>query len=227
METLSSAIETRVFDVVKRGGYDTGQVDRFLERAAAMALELEEQVTAAHAKVNGLERQIAGTKNAEHAVGVAYIAASEAKDRMIEDAEKRARTILQRAEAEAADLTTPRRELEAQRKEVDELLQRAEYARTRADAEAEQLLAAARKQAERIVAEARRDALAAIEESKLEADDWVQQARAEHQRVALMLRGLKAAVRDMLDEAAERNEAIGVVLTEEAPDKPASVKLPS
>ena len=42
-----------------------------------------------------------------------------------------------------------------------------------------------------------------------------------------MLRGLKAAVRDMLDEAAERNEAIDVVLTEETPKKPASVRLPT
>lgn len=226
METLSSAVEARVFDTVKKGGYDLEQVDRFMARVAEEALSLERQVTAAHAKVRGLERHLEGTKETDEAVGAAFLAAADAKDRILEDAGRRAHELLARAEAEATDLDTPRRELEMQRQQVDELLARAEAARDRADEEADGLLVAARKQAERIVAEARRDALAAIEESKQEAEDWVQQVRAEHKRVALMLRGLKAAVREMLDDAAERNEAINVVLAEDVQEKPASVQLP-
>lgn len=226
METLSSAVEARVFDSVKKGGYDLDQVDRFMARVADEALSLERQLTAAHAKIRGLERHLEGTKETDEAVGAAFLAAADAKDRILEDAERRATGILAQARAEASDLSTPRRALEIQQKEVDELLARAETARDRADEEADGLLAAARKQAERIVAEARRDALAAIEESKQEAEDWVEQVRAEHKRVALMLRGLKAAVREMLDDGAERNEAINVVLGEDTHVEPASVQLP-
>ena len=57
METLSSAIEARVFDSVRKGGYDRGQVDRFMTKAAAASLDLEEQLTAAYGQINGLERQ--------------------------------------------------------------------------------------------------------------------------------------------------------------------------
>ncbi len=227
MDTLSSAVEARVFDLVRKGGYDSDQVDRFMARVAESALALEEQLTASHAKIRGLERQLAETKSADRAVDVAFAAATDARDRLLEDAEKRAQAILEKAKREADDLSGPRQELELQRKEVDEHLARAERVGRQADQEADRLLEAARTQAERIEAEARRDALAALEESKKEAQDWVQQAQAEHQRVALMLRGLKAAVRDMLDEAAEQNEAIKVVLDEDVPEDRSSVRLPS
>ena len=227
MDTLSSAVEARAFDPVRKGGYDREQVDRFMARVAESALTLEEQLTASHAKIRGLERQLAETKSADRAVDVAIMAASDARDRLIEDAEKRAQAIMEKAKKEADGLLGPRRELEMERQAVDELLARAERTGRQADEEADRLLEAARTQAERIKAEARHDALAALEESKKEAQDWVQQAQAEHQRVALMLRGLKAAVRDMLDEAAEQNEAIKVVLDEDVPEDRASVRLPS
>lgn len=227
MDTLSAAVESRVFDVVRKSGYDAAQVDRFMRRVAEAALEIEEELTANHAKIQGLERQLGLTKNAEAAVGVAFMAAAETKDRLMEDAERRAHEIVERARRDADDLSQPRRDLELKRREVNELAAHTELVKAKADDEADQLLGAARKQADRIVAEARRDALAAIEESKKEADDWLKQAQAEHQRVALMLRGLKAAVREMLDDAAEKNEAVGLVLGEETVAAQPSVRLPT
>ena len=156
METLSSAIEARVFDSVRKGGYDRGQVDRFMTRAAAASLDLEEQLTAAYGQINGLERQVGETKDADRAVGVAFLAAADAKDRLIEEAERRAKSIVDRARLDAAELSVPRRELETERKEVDELRARAVQAKALVDEEADELLIAARKQADRIVAEARR-----------------------------------------------------------------------
>ena len=227
MDTLSSAVEARVFDEVKKGGYDREQVDRFMARVAEAALGLEERLTASHAKVRSLERQLDGTKDADRVVDAALLAATDSRDRILDDAERRARGIIANAQREADELLAPRRELEVRQREVDELIARAERAARQADDEADRLLESARHQAERITAEARRDALAAIEESKREAEDWVHEARAEHQRVALMLRGLKAAVRDMLDEAVERNEAIKVVLAEDVVGDPTSVRLPN
>ncbi len=226
MDTLSSAVEARVFDVVKKGGYDQDQVDRFMERVADAALALEETLTASHATIRSLERQVENSKSAERAIDVAFVAASETRDRLIEDAEHRAEAILESARARAHDLSAPHRELEAERKTVDELRARIERTRRDAVAEAASLVEAARAQAQLITADARRDALAALEESKKEANDWIEQAQAEHQRVTLMLRGLKAAVRDMLDDAAEQNDAIRVVLDEDVPEGEQSVRLP-
>lgn len=227
MEPLSSATEAREFEIVRKGGYDQDQVDAFMVRVAQLALELEEQLNAAHSKIHSLERQIGETKGAEQSVGKAFIAAADAKHHLIEDAERRARDIVEKALSRADDLQAPRRELDARRRRVDEMLAEAERTRDAVDAEADGLLEAARRQADRIVSEARRDALAAIDESKKEAEDWVRQAHAEHQRVALMLRGLKAAVRDMLDTAAGEHEAIKVVLAEEVEAADTSVRLPT
>ena len=227
MQPLSSATEAREFEIVRKGGYEPEQVDRFMARVARAALELEEQLNAAHAKIHSLERQIGETKGAEKSVGKAFIAAADAKHHLIEDAERRARDIMEKALSRAEDLETPRRELEARRRRVDELLAEAERSREAVDTEADGLLEAARRQADRIVSEARRDALAAIDESKKEAEDWVRQAHAEHQRVALMLRGLKAAVREMLDSASVEHDAIKVVLAEEEVTADTSVRLPT
>lgn len=224
MQPLSSAIEARNFDTTRKGGYDSDQVDGFLDRAAAASLELEEQLDATYARIHTLERQLGDTKEAEQAVGVAFLAAADAKQSLIEDGESKAAAILEQARLEASDLSAPQRELEARRKRVEELIADTEQARARVDDEADELLGAARRQAQRMVSEARRDALAVIEESKKEADDWVHQARAEHERVALMLRGLKAAVRDMLDDAVEQHGSIRVVLAEEQEVAPASVR---
>jgi DivIVA domain-containing protein len=224
METLSAAIEAREFDRVKKGGYDEGQVDRFMARAAGEALALERKVATAHAKIQTLERYLGETRDMEDAVGAAFVAAADVKNRIIDEAERRAEEILDQARAEASDLSRPHAELEKRFREVDELMAGARAARREADEEAERLLDAARARAERVIAEARQDALTAMADTKKEAEDWIHRTRAEHQRVALMLRGLKAAVRDMLDEAAERSEAIGLVLGEDKP--PASVRLP-
>jgi cell division septum initiation protein DivIVA len=177
--------------------------------------------------VRSLERLLDGTKDADRVVDAALLAATDSRDRILDEAERRAQGIIAKAQREADELLAPRRELEIRQREVDELIDRAERAARQADDEADRLLESARHQAERITAEARLDALAAIEESKREAEDWVHEARAEHQRVALMLRGLKAAVRDMLDEAVERNEAIKVVLAEDVVGDPTSVRLPN
>ncbi len=256
MQPISSAVEAREFEMVRKGGYDPHEVDAFMERVVEAALEFEEQLTAAHSKIHALERQIEGTKDAEQAVGIAFLAAADAKHNLIEDAEKKAAEIIERARARAGHLEGPRRELEEQRArleslradlvesrataeaeadevrsaarlEADRIREEAEASRTATDDEADRLLAAARRQAERIVTEARHDALAAIDESKREAEEWVQQARAEQQRVELMLRGLKAAVRDMLADATQRHEAIRVVLAEEDEETAERVRLPA
>jgi len=227
MDRLSGALEAREFEVVRRGGYDPAQVDAFMARIAREAFELEKELAVAHGKIHGLERRVEESRDAEQAVGVAFLAAADAKHNLIEDASKRAEEILERARREAASLDEPRRQLEARERAAAALLAEVEQARASADAEADQLLAAARRQAERIVAEARSDALAAIEESRKEAEDWIQQTKAEHQRVVLMLRGLKAAVRDMLDGAARSSDPIRVVLAETAQPAPTSVELPT
>ena len=80
------------------------------------------------------------TKDADRAVGVAFLAAADAKDRLIEEAERRAKFIVDRAWLDAAELSVPRRELETERKEVDELRARAVQAKARVDEEADELL---------------------------------------------------------------------------------------
>lgn len=227
MQPLSSAIEAREFETVRRGGYDADQVDEFMRHVTARALELEEQITAAHSKINALQRQIDGTKEAESAVGIAFLAAADAKHHLIEDAEKRATEIIDRARRESETIRAPDPEMLAMRSEAKKILEEAKRRYESADTEAEDLLRAARKQAERTVAEARRDAIAAIEESKRDAQEWLDEARNEHQRLSLMLRGLKSAVREMLEEAEDSRPPIRLVLEDEIAEvEPTGVQLP-
>ena len=172
MDSLKESVERQSFDVERRG-YDRDQVDRFLKELTASIATIEEDLRDALIQKRELERRRVGKTEVEDSVESAYVAAAEAKHKLLSDAEERASLMLRDAEIETARLLAqPQATAEKARKDAEGLLLQAqarldaaveEAEATRAEAESvradvtqlvEAEVATAREEGDRIRADA-------------------------------------------------------------------------
>ena len=135
MDSLKESVERRSFDVERRG-YDRDQVDRFLKELTVSISTLEENLRDALIQKRELERRRVGKAEVEDSVESAYVAAAEAKHKLLTDAEERAALMLRDAEIESAKLlSAPQATADRARKDAEGLLLQAQ---ARLDAAAEE-----------------------------------------------------------------------------------------
>jgi DivIVA domain-containing protein len=240
MEWVTTAIDSKEFETVRRG-YETAAVDAFLASLRTHATTLEDQLRLAHVKVASLEKKIAGVKEREAAAEAAYVAAAEAKQNLLNEAEARAAEIVRSAAAgvrgdgeDGEDgegirrdaeriLLQAKKQLKAVERErakagsdsgtiVREAQRRAEELVAQAQAEAADRIAVATEEGRKIVTEARRVALATVAGSQSDAADLLTATRFEQNQIIEHLRALKEAVAEMLESGAKSSDRIRVIL---------------
>ncbi len=186
MDSLKESVERQSFDVGRRG-YDRDQVDRFLKEVSASIASLEENLRDALIQKRELERRRVGKLEVEDSVESAYVAAAEAKHKLLSDAEERASLMLRDAEIETAKLLAePKATADRARKDAEGLLLQAQARLDAAAEEAETIRAEAdsiRADATRLVeaevAAARDDAERIRTEAVSESDQVLETARSE------------------------------------------------
>ena len=210
---LSDRLVEADFDQVRRG-YDPIAVTSFLTKSADMARKLEAEVANVNARYNALERRLNSSETNKSQVSAAFVAAADAKQALLADAQRQANRIIEKAREEAGRLSSPHHDIEQSRREVADLMLQAQKRIAGAEAEASRIIADAKQQADDLTTTTRRDALGAVSASKAEAERLLAEAENEYRRVSLMLRGLKSAVREVLQDGEANHPAISVVLRE-------------
>lgn len=210
---LSDRLVETDFEQVRRG-YDPIAVTSFLNKLAERARELEAEVANANARCNALERRLEDAQDNKHQVSAAFVAAADAKQALLADAERQAARIIDRAREAASRLAGPHEDVEQSRMEVAELMIQAKRRVAAAEERAGEIIAAAQDEADETTSRSRTEALSAITESKTEAERMLAEAENEYRRVSLMLRGLKAAVRETITEGEATHEVIRVAVSD-------------
>lgn len=222
---LSDQLVEVDFEQVRRG-YDPIAVTSFLAKLSEQARRLEGEVANANARFNALERRMQDSDTSKNSVSAAFVAAADAKQNLLADAERKAARILDKARDQAARLSGPHNDLEQSRSEIADLMMTAKRRLDNAEAEAAQIVSAAKEEADVLTSRTRNDALSAVTESKREAERLLADAQDEYRRISLMLRGLKSAVRDVIGEGEMDHEEIRVALSESESMAQGPVPLP-
>lgn len=179
MDSLKESVERRSFDVERRG-YDRDQVDRFLKELVVSISTLEENLRDALIQKRELERRRVGKAEVEDSVESAYVAAAEAKHKLLTDAEERAALMLRDAEIESAQLlAAPQATADRARKDAEGLLLQAQARLDSAAEEAE----AIRAEAESIRADSARLVEAEVATAREDGDRIRTEATTESERV--------------------------------------------
>ena len=212
MDSLSTRVASHEFPKVKRG-YDPDEVNTYLRTLGREIGKLENELSATRTKMTSLEKRIKDNKDADTVVSTAFLAAAESKSKLLEDAELRAAHMIAEAEEAVANIKPPsNEELDQLRDEAEQILARARRHLAESREEADRITLAAKAEADDVLGDARRHALSAVTDSQQEAEDHVETVRAELQRLVLMLRSLKTAVREGFDYAEASSEQLRVVL---------------
>lgn len=179
MDSLTESVERQSFDLGRRG-YDRDQVDRFMRGLVEAIAALEEGLRDALIQKQELERRRVGKNEVEDSVESAYVAAAEAKHKLLNDAEARASLMLRDAEIESAKLLAePTATADKARKDAEGLLLQAQ---ARLDAAAEES-AAIRAEAEVVRSDATRLVEAEVAAAREDADRGRVAAAAESDQV--------------------------------------------
>jgi DivIVA domain-containing protein len=212
MEPLSAQVASHEFSTIKKGGYDPSEVDAFLTDVSRSIRKLEGEIAVSGTKIAGLEKRVKANKDADKVVQTAFLAAAEAKAKMLEEAERKAAAIVRDAEARAtaAGGGAPDAELESVRREAEQILLEAKRRLEQSTEEATARREAAEREAAEIVAEARRRSVTTVGGESTE--EQAVAARAELERLVLMLRGLKRAIGEAFDHAAGSSPELEVIL---------------
>ena len=179
MDSLKESVERQSFDVERRG-YERDQVDQFLKELASSISTLEENLRDALIQKRELERRRVGKAEVEDSVESAYVAAAEAKQKLLSEAEERASVMLRDAEIETARLLAePQATAERARKDAEGLLLQAQARLDAAGEEADSI----RSEAELIRSDSARLVEAEVATAREEGDRIRTDATAEAERV--------------------------------------------
>ncbi len=210
MDSLSSRVAGIEFPIVKRG-YDAESVDGHLESIATEVAILEEELAVANAKAAQLEARLRRTGDADTVVQTAFLAAAEAKAKLLQEAEARGDEIVAAAEARAAAIVadaggTPvvesdQASLDAARAKAKEI-----------EADAIRLLEDAKREAESIVAHARAELQAAGDDPTEAIVERTDAAREELHRIMWLLKTVKQAIHTGLVAAAEEAPELQLII---------------
>ena len=207
---LSTELTQHDFTTVKKGGYDPGVVDDYLEDASFQVARLEEQLKIARTRIAEFEKRIQGDEDAETVVQTAFLAAAEVKAKMLEEAEAKAAEIVAGAEITAGGSS----DVDGLRQEATEILMLAKTKLEDSEAEAQRRIDAAEQQADEILTMARRQALTPVGESQAGLDGQLNDAREELQRLVFMIRSLKSLVREGFSDAGTSDGRLKQMLDE-------------
>ena len=197
MDSLNESVERQSFDVGRRG-YDRDQVDRYLKGLTTSIATLEENLRDALIQKRELERRRVGKTEVEDSVESAYVAAAEAKHKLLSDAEERASLMLRDAEIETAKLLAqPQATAEKARKDAEGLLLQAQARLDAAVEEGE----AIRAEAESVRADATQLVEAEVATAREEGDRIRADATSESER---LLATAQTEAEAKLAEATER-----------------------
>ena len=212
MDSLSSRIAETAFPLVKRG-YDPAAVDAFKASILRAVTNLEEELTVINAKASQLQTRLRSSSDADTVVQTAFLAAAEAKSKLLQEAEARGVQIIAAAEARAAAIdaaAAPER-----RDSTAATDQPREVPPPNIGEEAAALLEEARLEAESIIAEARRVALEAVGQGREAVMERADEAREELHRLAWLLKTVKQAVHNGLAAAEAEAPELQLVLNDQ------------
>jgi DivIVA domain-containing protein len=179
VDSLKGSVERQSFDVGRRG-YDRDQVDRYLKELTASIATLEENLRDSLIQKRELERRRVGKAEVEESVESAYVAAADAKHKLLSHAEERASLMLRDAEIETARLLAqPQATAEKARKDAEGLLLQAQARLDAAVEEAETI----RAEAESVRAEATQLVEAEVATAREEGDRIRADATSESERL--------------------------------------------
>jgi cell division septum initiation protein DivIVA len=149
MDAMSTQIASRKFDIVRRG-YESGAVDSYLAKIGDQFGKLEDSLRVARSKIEDLERRTRDLDTADTVVRTTFLAAAEAKAKLIAEAEEKARDIIASAESRAASMSAVNSSGEAEsvlleaRRRLEESERHALALRTEAEREAAAIVASAK-----------------------------------------------------------------------------------
>jgi DivIVA domain-containing protein len=200
MDTLSTKLEDTTFPLSRRG-YDTAAVDRFMDNLKEVVVELEARLMVAMSKSGSLEHQMRAVGDAEHVAEAAFVAAADAKRRLIAQAERKASEIIAEANASAARLVgEPERAVEKARRDADEMLSEAVKRIEASDAQAARIIERAELTARTTLADARNSATEISSNAQESTTHDIAHATREYERIQVLLSSLKRAVADSMAE---------------------------
>ncbi len=101
MDALSTQVASRKFAVTRKG-YDPAKVDAYLTKVGDLVAKLEDELRVARSRIDALERQSRDVRDADTVVKTAFLAAAEAKSKLMAEAEHKAERIAGSTAAEAA-----------------------------------------------------------------------------------------------------------------------------
>jgi len=198
MDTLSTKLEDTTFPLSRRG-YDTAAVDRFMDNLRDVVVDLEARLMVAMSKSGSLETQMRAVGDAGHVAEAAFVAAADAKRRLIAQAERKASDIIAEANAEAARLLgEPERAVDKARREADEVLNEAVKRIEASDARAARIVEQAEMTARTILADARNTARELTTSAQEDTTQGIAHAEREYERIQVLLATLKRAVAESL-----------------------------
>jgi cell division septum initiation protein DivIVA len=213
MDSLASRVTGAEFPLVKRG-YDPDAVDTFITNTTKGIVALEEDLSVAKAKAAKLEERLRSTSDADTVVQTAFLAAAEAKAKLLHEAEERSAEIIAVAEARAAEIVGGITSADASPDAAHAI----ERARARAEDIEEQALALlheARREAEGLVTDAQRVAAGLGNDADDSTVARADAAREELHRIMWLLKTVKQAVHTGLVAAQDEAPELELVLNDQ------------
>lgn len=199
MDTLSTALEDTTFPLSRRG-YDTSAVDKFMDNLKGLVATLEGRLMLSISKSGSLESQMRTVGDAEHVAEAAFLAAADAKRRLLAQAERKAAEIIAEANAAAARLLgEPERAVEQARITADEMLSNAVKRIDASDTEASSILARAELTARAMLMDAEHKARDLASNAQQSTTHDIAHATREYERIQVLLSSLKQAVAESVD----------------------------
>lgn len=206
MDALSTQIASRKFETVKRG-YDPAVIDAYLSKIGDQVAKLEDSLRVARSRIEDLEHQTRDVRDADTVVQTAFLAAAEAKARLIAEAEAKAAQIIAQAESRAAAMDKPNLVtdeadslLREARRRLEESERHATARRLEAEQEAARIISAAKDRVVGIDAPPTDDPAAAADELN---------------RLVETLGSLKKVARQGLEQAENLGAEIEAVIGEQ------------
>lgn len=212
MEITASSVARKHF-TKKQRGYDPKEVATYLDSVGSVMATYERDLNQLAAKIERLQEQLAGARQAEEAVKLTIIAASRAKEEMLGKAQIEADRMVTAAVADAAAVRADAELIESRTKEMishaqlaaDEIILGADQKVETRLAEADQIingadqkvearLAEADADAKQRVAIARREALALLEDTRVDAEQLITVAIEEESHLQERVEQLRAAM---------------------------------
>jgi cell division septum initiation protein DivIVA len=189
MDSRTSEDTQARFNVTRRG-YDPQQVDEHIATMETRIRDLEERVRLAGIQTEKLHQKLSAPSVAEDAVSAAYVAAADAKQRLLDHARRKADDIIREAEARARRIAG----------DAPERLVLADPS-SEAEEEAKRIIHEARAEADRMIARSRTEALAAVATAQREVETLITRNRDGYTHLVSQLQALKAAVDEAVDRA--------------------------